>query len=149
MNKRAKRHFVLTLLSVQTDRHTQPTDCSTWTTKTAARLANYQATWHWRYESRVHVKYTRLYIAWTAWSDGSRGIFSETDICRDTGVQTRDEPRHLGLDWGETKTTLKYLRLRHCRCAVIKKQYSHKTTTSTKQSFYVYVRTRRRMHCME
>ena len=30
-------------------------------------------------------------------------IFSDRDTCRDTGVMTRDEPRHSELSWDETK----------------------------------------------
>jgi len=33
----------------------------------------------------------------TTTSDGVKTFFQDRDICQDTGVNTPDEPRHLGL----------------------------------------------------
>ena len=54
-------------------------------------------------------------------SDGSRHFSDTETFCQD--VKTRDDPRHWGLDWDETGSLLKRLRLRHCQGAFIKTQY--------------------------
>jgi len=62
----------------------------------------------------------------------SRHFFRHKDICQYTGVTTRDETRHIGLDGDKTEMLLKCLRLRHCQGTVIKSHYTHKTTTTRK-----------------